>query len=92
MPTTPSLRRWRPGARRALLTIAIVATAGCASSSGDGWTKPGMTQDQLGRDTLLCLQEAQMTVPSRDGPRTKVDQTRYRRCMAAQGYTAAPSQ
>jgi hypothetical protein len=50
-----------------------------------------MTQDQLDRDTLLCLQEAQMTVPSRDGPRTKVDQTRYRRCMVAQGYTGAPS-
>jgi hypothetical protein len=89
---TPSPRPRRPGARHALLTIVLAATASCASSSGDGWTKPGMTQDQLGRDTLLCLQEAQMTVPSRDGPRTKVDQPRYRRCMAAQGYTAAPSQ
>jgi hypothetical protein len=86
-PTMPSPR---PGARHALLTIALAAMAGCASSD-DGWTKPGMTQDQLGRDTLLCLQEAQMTVPSRDGPRMKVDQPRYRRCMAAQGYTAGPS-
>jgi hypothetical protein len=92
MPSTmPNARRWRPGARRALFTLALAATAGCASSSGEGWTKPGMTQEQLDRDTLSCIQRAQITVPGRDGPRMKVDQPRYRECMAAQGYSTGPS-
>ena len=47
-----------------------------------------MTKEQLDSDTLQCLTEARTTMPSREGPRTQVDQTRYRRCMAERGYTA----
>src|SRR5262249_12687516 len=70
------------------LVVAVALAAGCGSSSAPGWTEPGMTKEQLGRDTLQCLTEARSTTPGRDGPRTQVDQTRYRRCMAERGYTA----
>jgi len=61
---------------------------GCGSSSG-GWVKPGMTEQQLGQDTASCLTEARAIVPSREGPRTTVDQDRYRRCMTDRGYSAS---
>ena len=66
---------------------AVALAAGCGSS-GAGWTKPGMTKAQLESDTLACLNEARTTLPSREGPRTQVDQTRYQRCMTDRGYTA----
>jgi hypothetical protein len=72
------------------LVLALVMLAGCASGQGDGWTKPDMTEEQLGRDTLQCLTQAQQIVPQMDGPRTTIDQDRYRRCMEALGYTGAP--
>lgn len=65
--------------------------SGCASSASGGWTKPGMTQEQLGRDTSDCLIDSTTMVPGLDGPRRVVDQTRYQRCMAERGYTAAPA-
>ena len=63
---------------------------GCASSTSGGWTKPGMTQEQLGRDTLDCLTDASRMTPGIGGGQQVVDQTRYRRCMADHGYTEAP--
>ena len=74
------------------LVIALAMLAGCASGQADGWARPDMTEEQLGRDTLQCLSQAQRIVPERDGPRTTIDQDRYRRCMEALGYTAAPRQ
>ena len=64
--------------------------SGCASSPSGGWTKPGMTQEELGRDTANCLLDGRKTLPGPDGPRQVIDQDRYRRCMAARGYTDGP--
>jgi hypothetical protein len=65
--------------------------SGCASSASGGWTKPGMTQEQLGRDTADCLTDASRMVSGPEGPRRVVDQPRYRSCMAGRGYTVAPA-
>ena len=59
---------------------------GCGSTSG-GWTKPGATEEQVGRDTLDCRNDASTTVAGREGPRQVVNQDRYRRCMTDRGYT-----
>ncbi len=48
--------------------------AGCASSSSDGWTKAGASQQDLARDEL----------------RTVIQQDRYRRCMVDRGYAEGP--
>ena len=72
----------------ALLMLAVLA-AGCASAQSNGWTKAGMTQEQLERDRTECLMQARQVTPSVEGPRMKLDYPRYERCMAARGYTAA---
>ena len=71
----------------------LVATliAGCSASAREGWTKPGMTQQELDRDTADCLVQAQSVVGSAQGPRTSVNQDRYRRCMQERGYTLGPA-
>jgi len=68
--------------------VGLVLLAGCTSTSG-GWVKPAMTEEELKQDTASCLLNSRMVVPSREGPRTTIDQDRYRRCMADRGYTAA---
>ena len=74
--------------RRALATLlAVGLLAGCSASAREGWTKPGMTQQELDRDTADCLVQAQSVVGSAQGPRTSVNQDRYRRCMQERGYT-----
>jgi hypothetical protein len=73
------------------LLVALALLAGCASTESDGWTKPGMTEEQLARDRMECLGEARQMVPSMEGPRMRVDYPRYQRCMASRGYSAAPS-
>lgn len=78
-------------ARLTALLVALAMLGGCASSGSAGWAKPGMTEQELGRDTMQCLAESQAMAPGRDGPRTVVDQSRYQRCMTARGYTAAPA-
>jgi len=64
--------------------------AGCASSGSDTWTKPGVTDQQRGRDTLDCLTEAKRVTPGPGGPIEQVNQDRYRRCMTDRGYTSGP--
>lgn len=73
-----------------LLLVALALLAGC-SSTESGWTKPGMTEEQLGRDRMDCMGEARQVVPSAEGPKMRVDYPRFQKCMAARGYTAAPS-
>ena len=77
--------------RLTALLIGLAQLSGCASSGSDGWMKPGMTEQELSRDTMQCLAQSQGMAPGRDGPRTTVDQDRYQRCMTARGYTAAPT-
>ena len=68
-----------------IVLMGLGLLAGCGSTSG-GWTKPGMTEEGLGQDTLSCLTDA------RTGPRVgMIDQDRYRRCMADRGYVAGPA-
>jgi hypothetical protein len=86
-----TLAAWRRFAQRTARVIALAGIVGCASSATDGWTKPAMTEEERGRDTLQCLTEAQNPPHGRDGARVRIDQTRYRRCMAARGYTATPA-
>lgn len=70
------------------LGLGLGCLAGCGASSG-GWTKPGMTEQGLNRDTMECLTDSSMMVPGGAmGPRESVDQDRYRRCMAERGYSA----
>jgi hypothetical protein len=73
-----------------LLVVALALLVGC-SSTESGWTKPGMTEEQLGRDRMDCMAEARQVVPSAEGPKMRVDYPRFQKCMAARGYTAAPS-
>lgn len=63
---------------------------GCASSGGDTWTKPDVTEQERGRDTLDCLTEARRVTPGPGGPVEQVNQDRYRRCMMDHGYTSGP--
>jgi hypothetical protein len=88
MTTTPRL------GRAASVVSLIVAPwlAGCASSGQDTWTKPGVTEQQRGRDTLDCLTEAKRVTPGPGGPVEQVNQDRYRRCMTDRGYTSGPAQ
>lgn len=71
--------------------ILLGLVAGCVSSGAGGWTKLGATEEQANQDSADCLFGAQKIVPSREGPRTTVDQDRYRQCMANRGYTAGPT-
>ena len=74
--------------RAAGLVLAMNLLGGCASGSSstakDGWTKPGSTDEQRGRDTLSCINES-------GGP-GQVNQTRYRQCMRSLGYSEVPPQ
>jgi hypothetical protein len=80
--------------RRAMVVGALVIgqawLAACASSV-DTWTKPGVTEEQRGRDTLDCLDEAKRVTPGPGGPIEQVNQDRYRRCMTDRGYTSGPA-
>jgi hypothetical protein len=79
---------------RATLSLSLMlgsCLAGCASSGSDAWTKPGVTEQQRGRDTLDCLTEARRVTPGPGGPVEQVNQDRYRRCMMDRGYTSGPA-
>jgi hypothetical protein len=73
---------------RGIVTGLIVAgwLAGCATSASDTWAKPGATEQDIGRDTNECLLQAQMIRSGPQGPRTVIQQDRYRSCMVARGY------
>ena len=73
------------------LGLGLGMLSGCASSDSGGWTKPGMTQEQMLRDTADCLNDSTRMEMRADGPRREVDQVRYRQCMANRGYTAGPA-
>ena len=74
------------------LSLSLAAAlAGCASSASDTWTKPDVTEQQRGRDTLDCLTEAKRVTPGPGGPVEQVNQDRYRRCMTDRGYTSGPA-
>jgi len=81
--------------RRLTLSAALVAAhiwlAACASSSSETWTKPGVTEQERGRDTLDCLNVARRVTTGPGGPETQINQDRYRRCMIERGYTAGPA-
>lgn len=68
------------------LLVAVALLASCGS--GSGWTKPGMTEAELSRDTQQCMNESRQVLAGRDGPRVQIDQDRYRRCMTGLGYAA----
>jgi hypothetical protein len=72
-------------------SILLGLVVGCASTGAGGWTKPGATEEQANRDSADCLFGAETTVPGREGPRTTVNQDRYRQCMTNRGYTASPT-
>ncbi|HWU40524.1 MAG TPA: hypothetical protein VN203_22985 [Candidatus Acidoferrum sp.] len=74
-----------------ILSLGLGLVNGCASSTSEGWTKPGMTREQLGRDTSECLLDASKMVTGPGGSHQVVDQPRYRNCMAGRGYTVAPT-
>ena len=79
---------------RATLSLSLMLSsvlAGCASSGSDTWAKPGVTEQQRGRDTLDCLTEAKRVTPGPGGPVEQVNQDRYRRCMMDRGYTSGPA-
>lgn len=69
---------------------ALGLLAGCASSSSSDWTKAGASEQQVGRDTADCLASAQIITSGPQGPRTVIQQDRYRECMRQRGYAEAP--
>jgi hypothetical protein len=71
--------------------VAVGLLAGCASSSSGGWTKAGASEAEVNRDTSDCMVQAQTLAPGPQGPRTVVQQDRYRRCMTDRGYVEAPA-
>jgi hypothetical protein len=73
-----------------VFVVGVALSACASSSSSNGWTRPGMTQEELSNDTIHCLSEARETVAAARGPRSTVDQSRYRRCMQDRGYSASP--
>jgi hypothetical protein len=79
---------------REIVSIVVLllgsALAGCATSGGT-WTKPGVTEQERGRDTMDCLTEAKRVTPGVGGPAESVNQDRYRRCMTDRGYTSGPA-
>lgn len=83
---------WPPesSAMRTLVASLLTAglLAGCASSSGANWTKPGVSEQQIGKDTADCLAQAQIIRSGPQGPQTTIEQDRYRRCMTDRGYVA----
>ncbi len=66
---------------------AVLLTAGCASADPYVYTKPGATTEQKERDKTDCLFDSRITTQGPSGPQMRVDQDRYRRCMADKGYT-----
>ena len=74
----------------AVLVVAHVWLAACASSS-ETWTKPGVTEQERGRDTLDCLNDARRVTTGPGGPEAQINQDRYRRCMTERGYTSGPA-
>jgi len=88
------IRTSEPRFARAALSFVLLLSSclmGCASSGGDTWTKPGVTEQERGRDTLDCLTEARRVTPGPGGPVEQVNQDRYRRCMMDRGYTSGPA-
>jgi hypothetical protein len=69
------------------LLAAVLLVAGCASSDPYVYTKPGATTEQKERDKTDCLFDSRVTTQGPNGPQIRVDQDRYRRCMADKGYT-----
>jgi hypothetical protein len=70
-----------------LLLVVILLMGGCAGADSYVYSKPGGTAEQRERDKTDCLFDARTTVPGPDGPQSRVNQDRYRRCMADRGYT-----
>ena len=76
------------------IAIAALALPGCARPT---WTKPGLTQAELARDADACREEASHPVRAWR-PRgvfiskIVVDDTLYRRCMVAKGYSSTGPQ
>jgi hypothetical protein len=50
-----------------------------------------VTEQERGRDTLDCLNNARRVTPGPGGPVEQVNQDRYRRCMTERGYTSGPA-
>ena len=71
------------------LLVVCALLSGCASTKAPGWTKTGMTEEQLERDRMECLTGAQRVRPSAGGPRMSIDHSHYEQCMAGRGYVAA---
>ena len=70
-----------------LFLTAVLLVAACASSDSYVYTKPGATTEQKERDKTDCLFDSRVTTQGPDGPQIRVNQDRYRRCMADKGYT-----
>jgi hypothetical protein len=75
-----------------IVTLLLGAALGGCATSGDTWTKPGVTEQERGRDTMDCLTQAKRVTPGVGGPAETVNQDRYRRCMTDRGYTSGPAQ
>jgi hypothetical protein len=73
------------------LVVAQMWLAACASSTSDTWTKPGVSEQQRGRDTRDCLNDARRVTSGPGGPVEQINQDRYRRCMTERGYTSGPA-
>lgn len=59
------MMNWREIGRRvrgtvALIAVAVIAVAGCATASRQSWTKAGAGPEDLARDRYACIQESRV--------------------------------
>jgi len=80
-----TLPRSTPLALKAGLSLLTVCLAGCAQYDRYDWTKPGVTNEQLYRDSRECALEA--SPPRSSGAQTStMNRDRYAACLTARGY------
>src|SRR5262245_14436253 len=77
-------KTWRVVNQSRLLAIPLIALgiAGCGKFY---WSKPGATEDDFNRDSQECARKS--TTGSVTGVGIGLDETAYRNCLRARGYT-----
>ena len=73
------MRRLPTGAAL-IAMLALPVLAGCAKFY---WVKPGSTAEQFARDSTECEQQATVSPAAA----TSVEQSAYRQCLTAKGYS-----
>jgi hypothetical protein len=79
------MSRGRRTASLAVLMVSVVASGACASSATapDSASAGGNVKS---RDTIECMNQAREVRATPQGPRTVINQDRYKECMKERGH------